>query len=478
MATIQGIYIALFGRPADPAGLEFFNDATNEGADLTAIGDLASTAEYQDRFTGMSDEEIVQSIYLSLFEREGEDEGVQFFVDGLADGTYTINDIAIAILDGAQGTDLDTVNAKIAAADLFLERLDQDEEVEAYDGADAADLVRQYFDSVDTDNVPTEAEIDALILELQTQAGQNPGGGGGAGDVVAPVFSSGDAGSIDENEAAGSVVYTAVADDDRGAVQYSLAGADAGEFTIDTATGVVTINDTKNFEADQTTYSIDVLAADFSGNVATQSVTISINDVNEAPVLTVTQVENEVAENNASRVKIADLSAVDPDGDTITFSVSNNNFEIYDGDLYLKSGIDFETDGDQTVTVTASDGSLSDVSGTISVDVTDVAEGTIYEYSTVGYKGAISGFDRNTDKIDVSDIDARLSQPGNQAFSYGGEDNNASYGELVWDHTYAWVNGQIRAVTYIEADNTQSGGTDFELYLVGHINLTADNFIL
>ncbi|MEO3386182.1 DUF4214 domain-containing protein [Mesorhizobium sp. CAU 1741] len=188
MATIQGIYIALFGRPADPAGLEFFNEATNNGADLTAIGDLAATDEYQDRFTGMSNEEIVNSIYLSLFERDGEAEGVEFYVNALEDGTYTINEIAIAILDGAQGTDLDTVNAKIAAGDLFLERLDLDEEIDAYDGLDAADLVRQFFDTVDTGNVPDEASIDDLIEELLAQEGQAPGGGGGGGVVTPASF--------------------------------------------------------------------------------------------------------------------------------------------------------------------------------------------------------------------------------------------------------------------------------------------------
>ncbi len=54
MATIQGIYVALFGRPADPTGLTYFNGVTKNGADLTAIGDLASTAEYKERFAGQT----------------------------------------------------------------------------------------------------------------------------------------------------------------------------------------------------------------------------------------------------------------------------------------------------------------------------------------------------------------------------------------------------------------------------------------
>jgi hypothetical protein len=69
MTSIQGIYVALFGRPADPAGLNFFNTATGSGADLTQIGDLASTAEYQARFNNKPNSEVITTIYQSLFDR-------------------------------------------------------------------------------------------------------------------------------------------------------------------------------------------------------------------------------------------------------------------------------------------------------------------------------------------------------------------------------------------------------------------------
>ncbi|PWE56384.1 hypothetical protein DEM27_08265 [Metarhizobium album] len=182
MATIQGIYVALFGRPADPAGLAFFNEATNNGADLTAIGDLASTTEYQSRFTGMTNEQIINSIYQSLFERDGEAEGVDFYVGELEAGRLNINNIAIAILDGAKNEDLDTVNAKIAAANLFTSHLDQTNEVEAYAGADAAAVGRDYLASIDTQNPGTGANADAaILLLLDEQGGNEPGTGGGGG---------------------------------------------------------------------------------------------------------------------------------------------------------------------------------------------------------------------------------------------------------------------------------------------------------
>ncbi len=182
MATIQGIYVALFGRPADPAGLAFFNEATNNGADLTAIGDLASTTEYQSRFTGMTNEQIINSIYQSLFERDGEAEGVDFYVGELEAGRLNINNIAIAILDGAKNEDLDTVNAKIAAANLFTSHLDQTKEIEAYAGADAAAVGRDYLASIDTKNPGTGANADAaILLLLDEQGGNEPGTGGGGG---------------------------------------------------------------------------------------------------------------------------------------------------------------------------------------------------------------------------------------------------------------------------------------------------------
>jgi Ca2+-binding RTX toxin-like protein len=177
MATIQGIYIALFGRPADPLGLEYFNEETGSGADLTAIGDLASTAEYQDRFAGMSNDAIVTAIYQSLFGRNPELAGLQFFVNELNSGRQNINTIAINILDGAQGADLQMVNNKIAAADAFTAAIDEPDEIAAYRGDDAADAGRAFLSPITADaaTVPSDAEVDAAIAALVAGPGPQIG---------------------------------------------------------------------------------------------------------------------------------------------------------------------------------------------------------------------------------------------------------------------------------------------------------------
>src|SRR3954451_22760071 len=103
MATIQGVYVALFGRPADPLGLAYFNGVTQNGANLTAIGDLASTPEYQSRFVGQGPTQIINTIYQTLFNRDADAAGLTFFANQLVSGKVSINNIAINILDGAQG---------------------------------------------------------------------------------------------------------------------------------------------------------------------------------------------------------------------------------------------------------------------------------------------------------------------------------------------------------------------------------------
>ncbi len=167
MATIQGVYLALFGRPADPLGLAFFNAQTNNGANLAGIGPLQTSAEYQARFAGQSSVQIINSIYQSLFNRAADLPGLTFFSNALANGTLTINNIAIAIYDGAQGADLTIRNLKEAAANAFTTALDTSAEVLGYQGAAAAAAGAAFIAGVTT-TAPTAAQVDAAVVTATT----------------------------------------------------------------------------------------------------------------------------------------------------------------------------------------------------------------------------------------------------------------------------------------------------------------------
>ncbi|WP_436003687.1 VCBS domain-containing protein, partial [Rhizobium sp. LjRoot30] len=402
MASIQGIYVALFGRPADPAGLEFYNGKTSNGADLTGIGDLASTEEYQSRFSGMTNEQIVNSIYQSLFERDGEAEGVAYFVGELEAGRLNINNIAIAILDGAQNEDLDTVNAKIAAADLFTTHLDQANELAAYNGADAITVGREYIASIDTQNPGTAANADEAILRLFPDEGQGPDGGNGGLPVNTPAVIKGTiTGDVIEDGAAielsidklalGEVEYTGIA---KGSLTATDPNGTEGfrEATHKGTYGSLTIDIKGNW-----TYTIDnnsstvqalhggVTVTDAiivqSADGTNQIVTISVHGVNDNATFTDNAESYEVVEGVASgTVTVADVDS------TETFGEASGTDGVYGSFTFNSEGSEgnwtyqLATEGEkklaydklsegetvtETLTVTSADGTSHKIEVTI-----------------------------------------------------------------------------------------------------------------
>jgi VCBS repeat-containing protein len=95
----------------------------------------------------------------------------------------------------------------------------------------------------------------------------------------APVITSGATGTIVENVTGATAYQAVVTDPDAGSTfTYTLSGADAGLFTVDT-TGKVTLTGSANYEADQS-YTFTLTATD-NGNPAlndTQDVTISVTN--------------------------------------------------------------------------------------------------------------------------------------------------------------------------------------------------------
>ncbi len=163
MATIAGLYIGLFGRPADPRGLAYFNAVTRNGADLSAIGPLENTAEFQARFGGRTTTEIIQSIHQSLFNRDASPQDLTLMAEAVSAGTQTINKLALAIIDGARGNDLAILTTKLAAATAFTAAVDTAAEISGYNGAAAANVASAFLASVGT-TFPARTTIDNAVL--------------------------------------------------------------------------------------------------------------------------------------------------------------------------------------------------------------------------------------------------------------------------------------------------------------------------
>jgi len=200
----------------------------------------------------------------------------------------------------------------------------------------------------------------------------------------APVITSGATGSVDENAATSTVIYTATATDvDSNTLTYSLTGTDASLLDINASTGVVTLKASANFET-KSSYSFNVVATDNgTGSLTdTQAVTVSVNDVNEAPVIT-SGTTGSVDENAATSTVIYTATATDVDSNTLTYSLTGTDASLLDinastGVVTLKASADYETKSSYSFNVVATDngtGSLTDTQA-VTVSVNDLNDNT------------------------------------------------------------------------------------------------------
>ncbi len=161
-----------------------------------------------------------------------------------------------------------------------------------------------------------------------------------------------------------------------------VGGADSNKFQINAQTGALSFHAAPNFESPQdagtdNVYNLTVAVSDGT-NTTQQNLSVTVTNLNEAPVLTLTG-SGPVAENVVAAT-VATLSLADPDtGDGVTYALSGTdaNLFVIDGNvLRLKDGVslDYEQAATRTVTVTATDAGGLTSAQTLTVNVTDVNE--------------------------------------------------------------------------------------------------------
>ncbi len=175
---VQKIYIAYYGRPADPAGLSYWANRLNlEGEGLegtegglegsegleTIIEAFATSPESVALYGAETGEaettDLVTRIYQQLFNREPDAEGLAFYSDRITSGEFTAATAMLDILNGARDTDLQVVDNKLAVAQDFTNQVtDQDL---AYSGEAAAGVARFLLDQVSAST--SVQELDTVI---------------------------------------------------------------------------------------------------------------------------------------------------------------------------------------------------------------------------------------------------------------------------------------------------------------------------
>ncbi|MBE0504175.1 MAG: tandem-95 repeat protein [Desulfuromonadales bacterium] len=213
------------------------------------------------------------------------------------------------------------------------------------------------------------------VAAVATGVGLSSSGGGSANGPVntAPEFTSGAIGSVDENAPIGTIIYDADATDvDAGTtITYSLkpATGDVAALNINASTGEVTLKVSADFEI-KSSYSFTVIASDGT-NSSEKAVIVSVNDVNEAPVIISPNSGNPVfLDINEGIATVATVVATDIDaGQTITYSLSGADSTLFtinsiDGTVTFTTAPVYIAEGDNTYnfTVIAKDNGTDELS--------------------------------------------------------------------------------------------------------------------
>ncbi|MGM0984708.1 MAG: DUF4214 domain-containing protein [Pseudomonadota bacterium] len=172
LQMVQTLYIAYYGRAAEPEGLQFWAERLDEaGGDVSAIlDDFGTSEEYTENFADLDSEALVNNLYLQLFGRDAEAEGLSGYVASLESGDVTLADIAAEIAGGAQGEDAQMLEAKREAADRFTEALaERPGGQQAYQG-DAVQAAKDYLAQVTVSEQPDPAPVVDSLVSTASQA--------------------------------------------------------------------------------------------------------------------------------------------------------------------------------------------------------------------------------------------------------------------------------------------------------------------
>src|SRR5687768_4380903 len=103
--AVQKLYVAYFGRPADPGGLQYWTNALANNPN--ALGEMSRqfglSKEYRDTYAGLNNRALVNEVYENLFGRPAETGGLNYWTDLMDRGVITIDAVVNDVSKAAAG---------------------------------------------------------------------------------------------------------------------------------------------------------------------------------------------------------------------------------------------------------------------------------------------------------------------------------------------------------------------------------------
>jgi len=256
------------------------------------------------------------------------------------------------------------------------------------------------FISAPNFEAPTDADgNNTYVVEVTV----DDGNGGTDGQTLtvsvtdvneAPVITSNGGGAtatVNVAENSSAVTWVEAIDDEGDSLTYSISGgADAASFSIDGATGALRFVSAPNFESptdadSNNSYLVDVSVSNPNGGTALQALAVTVTNVNEAPVIT-SGATASLPENAPAQSLVMSLTAADPEGDALSWQIGGQDatlfsFDLLTGALRLAASPDFEVKSRYELSLSVSDGQLSDTQ-LFTLSITDSDEAPVLSANT------------------------------------------------------------------------------------------------
>lgn len=168
---IQKLYIAYFGRPADPKGLEYW---INQNISMGKMAEVfGASIEFKALHPAITNTDFIGGLYHDLFGRAGDPPGVAFWSGMVDNGVLSRSNVVMYLLLGAQDTDAQVLSNKLAAS-LFWTLQTPTGVIDFSDTHQQAEVVRAWLELVTDDASVTTARAGIKTwMDRAYQAGNS-----------------------------------------------------------------------------------------------------------------------------------------------------------------------------------------------------------------------------------------------------------------------------------------------------------------
>jgi Ca2+-binding RTX toxin-like protein len=262
--------------------------------------------------------------------------------------------------------------------------------------------------------------------------------------------------SVPEDAKAGADIGIFSAIDPEGKqLEYRLVNDAGGRFELSGNT--LKVKGGLDFEV-LTSHKITLEVRDFDGHVISKDFEISVGNVDESPE-NISISETVISEKAEVGTRVGMLSAVDPEGGGITYSLIGNSGSYFKltagGKLTLAKALDYEKKQSHTITVEAKDSTGQTTTQAITINVGDVTEsksGTARNDVLAGKIGR--------DKLSGGAGNDKLSGAGGNDYLYGGSGNDKLTGGLGADDLWGGAGADTFIFKSIRETTVSGAGRD------------------